>query len=193
MTKPRTWATARFVPATFYIVITFLSGHTSARPLRRTAARRNFVGRWCRGGVGVGVGPCDRDWVAEGTVCPAVKTVGGMLGAGTNVEGTVMAEDYEGEEGVGLAAAIGQVRAELVRAVEEGRDSPVRFRAGPVELEFQVAISHVKGVNGGVRVSVISFGAKGERTSTDTHRVKVTLTPVDAEGHEQLIGSTGTQ
>lgn len=45
-----------------------------------------------------------------------------------------MAEDYEGEEGVGLAAAIGQVRAELMRAVEEGRDSPVRFRA-PVEAQ----------------------------------------------------------
>ena len=39
---------------------------------------------------------------------------------------------------VGLADAIGQVRAALARAVEAGRDSR-SFRAGPVELEFEVA------------------------------------------------------
>ena len=42
------------------------------------------------------------------------------------------------QDGVGLAAAIGQVRAELTKAIEEGKGSPVAFRAGPVELEFQV-------------------------------------------------------
>jgi Trypsin-co-occurring domain 2 len=106
----------------------------------------------------------------------------------------VVADDgLGGEEGVGLAAAIDQVRSELVLAIEEGRDSPVRFRAGPVELEFQVAISQTKGVNGGVRVSVISFGGKWEKGGAETHRVKISLTPVDDAGNEQLIGSEGTQ
>lgn len=108
-------------------------------------------------------------------------------------EATAVADEVDDDGGVSLAAAIGQVRAELVTAIQEGEDSPVRFRAGPVELEFQVAVSRVGGVDGGVRVSVLSLGAKRERTSTDTHRVLVTLTPVDAAGHDQLIGSTGTQ
>jgi hypothetical protein len=41
--------------------------------------------------------------------------------------------------GVGLAEAIGQVRAELERAVEEGEGSSVAFRSGPVELESRWA------------------------------------------------------
>lgn len=102
-------------------------------------------------------------------------------------------DDFDGEEGVWLAAAIGQVRSELALAIEEGRDSPVRFRAGPVELEFQVAVSRTKGVDGGVRVSVISVGGKWEKAGTETHRVLISLTPVDAAGNEQLIGSEGTQ
>ena len=101
-----------------------------------------------------------------------------------------MADGDEGEEeGIGLAEAIAQVRKELVRAIEEGRDSPVLFRAGEAELEFQVALSRVKGVNGGIRVSVISFGGKVEHGTTETHRVKLALTPVDSAGKEQLIGS----
>lgn len=40
--------------------------------------------------------------------------------------------------GIGLADAIGQVRNELARAIEGGKASPVAFRAGPVELEFEV-------------------------------------------------------
>lgn len=97
------------------------------------------------------------------------------------------------QQGIGLADAISQVRKELVRAIEEGRDSPVRFRAGEAELEFQVALSRVKGVDGGIRVSVISFGGKVEHGATETHRVKFSLTPVDAAGKEQLIGSEGTK
>ena len=43
--------------------------------------------------------------------------------------------------GVGLAEAIGQVRAELERAVEDGKGSSVAFKAGPVELEFDVGFA----------------------------------------------------
>ena len=105
----------------------------------------------------------------------------------------MVVDSFDDVDGVGLAAAIGQVRTELAQAIEEGSDSPVRFRAGPVELEFQVAVSRVKGVDGGVRVSVISLGGKWEKGGTETHRIMVTLTPVDAAGNEQLIGSEGTK
>jgi hypothetical protein len=93
--------------------------------------------------------------------------------------------------GVGLAEAIGQVRAELERAVKEGEGSSVAFRAGPVELEFEVGFARTGGVSGGFQLSVLSFGVKGDRSSTGTHRVKIVLTPVSRDGGDKLIGDVG--
>jgi hypothetical protein len=93
--------------------------------------------------------------------------------------------------GVGLADAIGQVRAELEQAIKDGEESPVAFRAGPVEMEFEVAFTRSGGVSGGFQLSVLSFGAKGEKSTAATHRVKVALTPADREGRDILIGDTG--
>ena len=42
--------------------------------------------------------------------------------------------------GVGLADAIGNLRAELERAIDVGQGSNVGFAPGPLELEFQVGI-----------------------------------------------------
>jgi hypothetical protein len=69
----------------------------------------------------------------------------------------------------------------------------VKFRAGPVELEFQVSVSRVTSGEGGVRVYVISLGGKREHAATETHRIKVVLTPVGPGGEDQLIGSEGTK
>jgi hypothetical protein len=93
---------------------------------------------------------------------------------------------------VPLSAAIGEVRRELAKAIEEGRDSPVAFRAGPVELEFTVAFDRTVGGDAGVRVWVLSIGTRAEATRTETNRLKVTLTPVDRQGHDRLIGSIGS-
>jgi hypothetical protein len=93
--------------------------------------------------------------------------------------------------GIGLAEAIGQVRTELEKALNEGRPSPVAFRPGPVELEFEVGFARTGGVDGGLQLSVLSVGAKRERSSTTTHRVRVALTPVDREGKDKLIGDVG--
>jgi hypothetical protein len=99
-----------------------------------------------------------------------------------------MGEDVEP---VGLAEAIAQIRAELVAAIQEGAGSPVKFRPGPIELEFQVDVTRSKGASGGVKVSVISLGAQGRRDRTDTNRVMVTLTPVGDGGNEILVGDVG--
>lgn len=95
--------------------------------------------------------------------------------------------------GVGLAEAIGQVRRELEKAIKDGEDSAVAFRAGPVELEFEVAFTRASGVKGGFQLSVLSLGAKRDRSSTATHTVNVKLTPVDRQGHDKLIGDVGTR
>ena len=104
----------------------------------------------------------------------------------------MVTQDGQDPVGVGLAEAIGQVRTELEQAIKDGEHSAVAFRAGPVELEFEVAFARTGGVQGGFQLSVLSFGAKGERSSTATHRVKVALTPVDRQGQDKLIGDVGT-
>lgn len=78
-----------------------------------------------------------------------------------------------------LADTIGAVRDQLSRAQREGADAGLRFQVGPVELEFEVVVSYVGGGEAGVRLYVVTLGAKGEVTSGSTHRVKVTLQPVD--------------
>jgi Trypsin-co-occurring domain 2 len=102
-----------------------------------------------------------------------------------------MAQDDADPVGLGLAEAIGQVRTELERAINEGENSEIAFRPGPVELEFEVAFAKTGGVEGGFQLSVLSFGAKRERSSTATHRMKVALTPVDRQGRDKLIGDIG--
>ena len=95
--------------------------------------------------------------------------------------------------GVGLADAIKKVRAELEKAIEDGACSPVAFRAGTVEMEFEVAFTRTRGLNGGIQISVISFGAKAEKSNAATNRVKVSLTPVNRDGTDILIDDTGTR
>jgi hypothetical protein len=94
---------------------------------------------------------------------------------------------------VRLSDAIGQVRSELERATEGGKDSKLAFRPGPVELEFQVAFEATAAADAGVRVWVISAGARGEATRSASHRLKVTLTPVDRQGKDTLIDSVGSR
>jgi len=96
----------------------------------------------------------------------------------------------EPEVGVGLADAIDQVRRELADAIERGKESAVHFLAGPVVLDFQVEVTGTKGASGGISVSVISLGVKGERATANSHRVSITLTPVDQQGKRQLIRDT---
>jgi Trypsin-co-occurring domain 2 len=95
--------------------------------------------------------------------------------------------------GVRLSAAIAEVRRELSVAIEEGKDSAVAFRAGPIELEFEVAFDSTTGADASVRVWVVSLGAKGETHRSSTNRLKVTLTPVDRQGKDRLIGSIGSK
>jgi len=79
---------------------------------------------------------------------------------------------------VGLADAIRSLRTELLAAVEEGEGQGLRFRVGPVELEFEVVVSKEQGGGGGVRFWVISAEGKLARSKATTHRIKLSLAPV---------------
>ena len=102
-------------------------------------------------------------------------------------------QDNPQPTGLDLAEAIDQVRSQLEQAIKDGENSAVAFRAGPVELEFEVAFTKSGSVDGGFQLSVLSFGAKRERSSASTHRVRVALTPVDRQGRDKLIGDVGAK
>jgi hypothetical protein len=93
-----------------------------------------------------------------------------------------------------LADTIAAVRRELSSAQAAGQGQPVQFRTGPVELEFEVAVTRTSGGEGGVRIWVLTLGGKGERGRAATQRIKVTLHPVDpGTGQDARIADTSRQ
>ena len=91
----------------------------------------------------------------------------------------------DGEGGLpSLADTIAAVRRELSSAQEAGHGQPVQFRTGPVELEFEVAVTRSGGGQAGVQLWVLTLGGKGELGHATTQRIKVTLQPVNPETGE---------
>lgn len=85
-----------------------------------------------------------------------------------------------------LADTIAAVRRELGLAQAAGQGQPIQFRSGPVELEFEVAVTRTGGGEAGVKLWVLTLGAKGELGQATTQRIKLTLQPVDPETGEDL-------
>ncbi len=83
-----------------------------------------------------------------------------------------------------LADTIAAVRRELSSAQMAGQEQPIQFRTGPVELEFDVAVTRTRGGQAGVQISVLTLGGKLEREHATTQRIKVTLQPVSPETGE---------
>ncbi len=93
---------------------------------------------------------------------------------------------------VPLDTAVKALRSELYAAMEAGADEKLQFRLGPVELELGLEVSNEAGGDAGIRFWVVSLGGKAGRTSTSTHRVKLTLNPVSRTDEQVRIGSEGS-
>jgi hypothetical protein len=83
-----------------------------------------------------------------------------------------------------LADTIAAVRRELSAAQAAGQGQPVQFRTGPVELEFEVAVTRSGGGQAGVQLWVLTLGGKGEMGQATTQRIRVTLQPVTPQTGE---------
>ena len=83
-----------------------------------------------------------------------------------------------------LADTIAAVRRELSLAQAAGQGQSIGFRTGPVELEFEVAVTRTGGGQAGVQLWVLTLGGKGELGHATTQRIKVMLQPVDPETGE---------
>jgi Trypsin-co-occurring domain 2 len=94
--------------------------------------------------------------------------------------------------GVSLADAIERVRSELQKAAAAGAGSSIAFKPDSVELEFDVVFDTSASGDAGVRVWVVSIGAKGEVSRGQTQRLKVTLSPIDrATGGSPVVSDEG--
>ncbi|WP_181788736.1 trypco2 family protein [Streptomyces phytophilus] len=88
-----------------------------------------------------------------------------------------MAHEAQGDELVGLADAIAEVRRELARAEREGERSDWRFRVERVSLEFAVELHRTGEGRLSLRLGVVEAGAGGSATRVGTHRVQLDLVP----------------
>jgi hypothetical protein len=89
--------------------------------------------------------------------------------------------------GIALAQAVQDLRQELTSALEEGRGKNLRFKPGQIELELGVEVTMEAGAKGGVKFWVVELGADGKTGRVGTHKLKLSLQPVDKDGHEFLI------
>src|ERR1035437_2869204 len=78
-----------------------------------------------------------------------------------------------------LADTIAAVRRELSSALAAGPGQPAQFRAGPVELEFEIAVTCTGSGQAGVHLSVLTLGAQSGPARATTQRIKVMLQPLD--------------
>jgi hypothetical protein len=94
------------------------------------------------------------------------------------------------EEWVGLADAVAALRRELTTAMAAGRDSDMRFRLGPVEMEFSLEVMRQGGGEAGIMFGVVTVGGKGGVSKASTHRIKLILQPQDRAGRSAEIADT---
>jgi hypothetical protein len=92
---------------------------------------------------------------------------------------------------VPLANAIADLRAELLKALQEGAGKDLQFRLRPIELELKLAITASGEGNAGIKFWVVELGAKGSYQNETTHTLKLTLEPVGPGGGDVKISSVG--
>lgn len=96
------------------------------------------------------------------------------------------------DEGIGLAAALGAIRRELAQAMDaaETEGGPVRLSVSSLELELQTTLTRSGGVNGGIRVHVISAGAQRTEGRSDVQTLKIQLDARTVDGGLVRTGDT---
>ncbi|WP_286158254.1 trypco2 family protein [Streptomyces sp. CB03911] len=102
------------------------------------------------------------------------------------VEGNAMSGE-NGSDGqwMDLADAVMLLRDQIVEAQSrvgvtgnsENANKGVLFRLGEINIELGLELVKTRGMNGGLRWSVVSFGGKRENAQKAAHKVNVKLSP----------------
>lgn len=96
-------------------------------------------------------------------------------------------------DAVELADMIAQLRRELSRAMSDGEDSDLKFKAERVELELTVGVERTREPGVKVRFWVFDAGASAKRSATVTQKLALTLQPVRADAPEQVALISGDE
>jgi hypothetical protein len=88
----------------------------------------------------------------------------------------------EQEQGIPLADLIEAVRDEMEEAAARARHRRLQFEVQDLQLEVEVATTGTKGVDGGLKLWVLTAGAKASRENAATQKVSIKLSAVSPDG-----------
>lgn len=112
------------------------------------------------------------------------------------LRGTDMSANGSDEAWMDLADAITLLRDQVAEAQDRITDPAglgdraVLFTLGEITLDLGLELTGTKGVNGGLRWSVVSLGGKKESGRKATHTVTVKLTPHRPGGGDIDVSDT---
>jgi hypothetical protein len=91
-----------------------------------------------------------------------------------------------------LADMVEALRVELYDAVSRSRAESIRFGIHELDVELSVQVVRTAEGKGGIKFWVVSAEAGGKYSSTDIHKVKISLLPTDAGGKPIQISEATT-
>lgn len=90
-----------------------------------------------------------------------------------------------------LGETVSAIREQLQQAMDEGDGKALKFRAGPVELEFSIEVRKEGEAKARIMVLPWSAEARAAAGANAVHRLKLTLQPIDgAGGDAQILGQS---
>jgi Trypsin-co-occurring domain 2 len=90
-----------------------------------------------------------------------------------------------------LSTLIKRLRHEIETTWWEGQTSAIVFEVGSVEVEVNTQLQKDGKAEFGVKFLVVSAGGGGGLSTTDTQRIKLTLTPRDRRDPTQPLRIAG--
>lgn len=94
-----------------------------------------------------------------------------------------------------LAEVVKALRRELYEAKQDGAGESLRFNVNSVDVEFETAVEFDGSVEGGGKIKFFVFDAdtkvSGEYKNATTHKIKLSLEPVDYQNPDPQTGKPG--
>lgn len=86
------------------------------------------------------------------------------------------------EGAIPLADLVDAIRAELEVAAINARDQQLQFEVHDIQLEVEVTTTGTRGAEGGVKIWVLTLGAKGSKANAASQKVTLNLSAVTSDG-----------
>jgi hypothetical protein len=88
----------------------------------------------------------------------------------------------EPEPGIPLADLVDAIRGELETAALNARDQQLQFEVQDVQLEVEITTTGTREGGGGLKIYVLTLGAKGSRSNASSQKVTLNLGTVNRDG-----------